>query len=783
MATFYVDDAAGNDGNVGNSGSPWKTLGKARVSAAAGDTVRVRAGTYREQLDITKANMTWMADNPAAKPVVDGGYHIGLMSGGNTITKNSTMPRTDSGSYLPGGTNSKKGMIQLQAAGVTVDGFVVQNSTGSGISINASNTTVRNCVTYFTYSSGIISNPGSNVSGLTVSDNIVRFASVKIFDPERHTNYAGNCNLQCVDGSMKFGRNVGNTLISGNDVAWGFGEGINIGKFNPATAASPIIVEDNVIHDINHTYLYVNASRYVHLRRNLLYCADVELNKWDNDAPVGIRLADEKETYLRDIFVYNNVVVNLGYSMEWGGRHTESTGSYVGHNTFVGGPEAAAKNKPAVMVVKSEPTASYAGGVNQQGIFENNVIDYSMTTPAVLGGNNTPGAGGVTFRNNNWSKSPAGMGNGSGDRVGNPQLVKTNRVLATTGYPTKANTTWASLSAADNLTVGDYQLTSSSPGRGASSNGSTVGGVAPPSATNRDYYDNGRDATPADRDMGAFEYGGTAPPADDIHAAFEYTPTGAGVAPRLISFTDLSTGEGATSLNGWLWEFGDGGTSTAQHPTHSYVNPGQYYPSLTVTDSLLGISDSVTLGPITVTAPPSPTVTADFTVVGARSGNPPLSVEFVDLSGGSVTTWLWEFGDGGTSTSQNPTYVYEEEGLYTVSLTVTNGGSETDTKTEDEYVDVFMPIVRRYIIGPFPARDVETSNAASVTRYDVTDGADTTGIGHLDVATNRPRPAVWLTEQADAPEAVAGELVIWFDEDGTMKAKLPNGTVKTVSWT
>ena len=92
MATFYVDDAAGNDGNVGNSGSPWKTLGKAKTAAAAGDTVRVRAGTYREQLDITKANMTWMADNPAAKPVVDGGYHIGLMSGGNTITKNSTMP-------------------------------------------------------------------------------------------------------------------------------------------------------------------------------------------------------------------------------------------------------------------------------------------------------------------------------------------------------------------------------------------------------------------------------------------------------------------------------------------------------------------------------------------------------------------------------------------------------------------------------------------------------------------------------------------------------------------
>ena len=184
-----------------------------------------------------------------------------------------------------------------------------------------------------------------------------------------------------------------------------------------------------------------------------------------------------------------------------------------------------------------------------------------------------------------------------------------------------------------------------------------------------------------------------------------------------------------------------------------------------------------------MTAPPSPTVAADFTVVGVRSGNPPLSVEFADLSGGAVATWSWEFGDGVTSTEQNPTHVYEEEGVYTVSLTVTDGGSETDTKTEDEYVDVFMPIVRRYIIGPFPARDVETSNAASVTRYNVTDGADTTGIGHLDVATNRPRPTVGLEEQAVEPVAVAGVLVVWFDDDGTMKAKLPNGTVKTVSWT
>ena len=64
------------------------------------------------------------------------------------------------------------------------------------------------------------------------------------------------------------------------------------------------------------------------------------------------------------------------------------------------------------------------------------------------------------------------------------------------------------------------------------------------------------------------------------------------------------------------------------------------------------------------------------------SGNVPLTVAFTDESTGSPTSWLWNFGDGVTSTLQNPTHPYEVSGTYTVSLTATNlGGSDTDTKT------------------------------------------------------------------------------------------------------
>ena len=78
-------------------------------------------------------------------------------------------------------------------------------------------------------------------------------------------------------------------------------------------------------------------------------------------------------------------------------------------------------------------------------------------------------------------------------------------------------------------------------------------------------------------------------------------------------------------------------------------------------------------------------VTADF--VGAPlSGYSPLVVAFTDESVGNPSSWAWDFGDGYTSTSQNPIHTYTAVGTYDVSLTATRGGS--DTKTRTSYVTV-----------------------------------------------------------------------------------------------
>jgi PKD repeat protein len=82
----------------------------------------------------------------------------------------------------------------------------------------------------------------------------------------------------------------------------------------------------------------------------------------------------------------------------------------------------------------------------------------------------------------------------------------------------------------------------------------------------------------------------------------------------------------------------------------------------------------------------TPTLTAGFTAT-PTSGSAPLGVAFTDTSSGSPTSWSWSFGDGGTSTAQNPTHDYNAAGTYDVTLTVSDGGT-SDTVTRTGYVVV-----------------------------------------------------------------------------------------------
>ncbi|MCU0942963.1 MAG: PKD domain-containing protein, partial [Hydrogenophaga sp.] len=97
-------------------------------------------------------------------------------------------------------------------------------------------------------------------------------------------------------------------------------------------------------------------------------------------------------------------------------------------------------------------------------------------------------------------------------------------------------------------------------------------------------------------------------------------------------------------------------------------------------------------GPGDPELPPDPVV-AQF-VGNPLSGYAPLTVNFTDLSTGSPDTWGWNLGGGLSfvSTVQHPTFVYEEPGLYTVSLTaIRSSDAAVDSETKIQYIEVLAP--------------------------------------------------------------------------------------------
>jgi len=168
-------------------------------------------------------------------------------------------------------------------------------------------------------------------------------------------------------------------------------------------------------------------------------------------------------------------------------------------------------------------------------------------------------------------------------------------------------------------------------------------------------------------------------------AGFSGTPLN-GDTPLNVSFTDLSVA-GTNAITIWSWDFGDGGSSSSQNPSHTYNTPGTYTVSLTVSDGNLS-DEEVKTDYITVT---QPTPVADFSGT-PLSGDAPLNVNFTDLSINNPESWTWDFGDGESSTNQNPNHTYNMPGTYTVSLTVSNsGGSDTETKTDYIIVSAVPP--------------------------------------------------------------------------------------------
>ncbi len=167
-------------------------------------------------------------------------------------------------------------------------------------------------------------------------------------------------------------------------------------------------------------------------------------------------------------------------------------------------------------------------------------------------------------------------------------------------------------------------------------------------------------------------------PSGDTQADFLANPK-SGPAPLLVAFNDLSTSN--EPLTKWIWDFGDGGISSLQNPKHEYSTEGLYTVTLAIENDAKETSGRVKTNHIVAAPPGSPV--ADFST-SLPAGEVPFVVDFTDdsISTGSITSWIWDFGDGALSTEQNPSRTYIDAGLYTVRMTAgNNAGFDTITKT------------------------------------------------------------------------------------------------------
>ncbi|MCB0514619.1 MAG: PKD domain-containing protein [Chitinophagales bacterium] len=160
-------------------------------------------------------------------------------------------------------------------------------------------------------------------------------------------------------------------------------------------------------------------------------------------------------------------------------------------------------------------------------------------------------------------------------------------------------------------------------------------------------------------------------PSEPPTAAFSYAPTS--ICSGLVNFQNQSL-LGST----YSWDFGDGSTSSNPSPVHQYNASGTYDATLSVSNSFG--SDEVTQS-----------ITIDVLVaeVGiCETVKPNTQVQFKDNTQ-NATGWFWQFGNGSTSTQQNPVTTYTSEGTYTVIVTILNTDISSNCKVEiNETIEV-----------------------------------------------------------------------------------------------
>ncbi|TXS91223.1 PKD domain-containing protein [Parahaliea maris] len=220
--------------------------------------------------------------------------------------------------------------------------------------------------------------------------------------------------------------------------------------------------------------------------------------------------------------------------------------------------------------------------------------------------------------------------------------------------------------------------------------------------------------------LGRYSVSGTVPDASGLAppvavAAFS-PPYSITTAPVTVGFSgeQSSDPDGNVGDLAWDWDFGDGNTGSGATTSHQYTLSGTHTVTLTVTDSD-NLSDTDTLQVDIINQAPVASISADV-----LEGETPHTVQFdASLSNdpdGSISSYLWQFGDGAQSSEAAPTHEYQSQGVFNASLTVTDnlGASSSPDVTT---VTVTLPAVYdQFATGDQPAAGTVSGSYAD-TRF------------------------------------------------------------------
>jgi len=426
-------------------------------------------------------------------------------------------------------------------------------------------------------------------------------------------------------GSMPIGWGFGISLCENarystirNCTSWNnWGEGLSMASAYYCT------IEDSVSYDNFSTNIYVCQSVGGLCQRNLSY--------YTNGNPLQPYVSSQNGIYVADEAnppdssgnkVINNLCVGGDRCLLVGGDDFENT--LIAHNTFA--------NAFGRLSIYEASCVHFLPGSSSGGRFVNNII-LQEDGVAISHLEST----GVSFSYNSWSRLPVAGARGTGDVIGDPRLAKSGTVRP------------------GDLTPGWFRILESSPVRDKAIVLSEV---------KEDFLKNPRGSTP---DIGAFNFSNET---STLSASASGTPL-TGTNPLTVNFSGNASG--GTPPFTYEWKFGDGFTATSQNASHIYSAVGRYTATLVVFDGT-GTSATDDIG---VTVDSIADITAlPVASVGASAltGTAPMSVNFAGSASGGTSpyTYSWSFGDGGTSTEQNPSHIYVKAGTYAAKFTVTD---------------------------------------------------------------------------------------------------------------